>query len=303
MVEEEKSLVELKDKPKASLINNNTDGNKTLKRPRSDDEEDNKLENEVKDKDSTTVKDVASTKSQLETKKIKLNNEDEEEKPKFVFGSTTKFGAGFNLTEQKKDSEIDASPNKPMTFGSGFSFGSGFGVLKKTTEEDKDNETKIEDETKEDSQNIDKKENTEDSKNEVITENGEKIQLRKQDVKSGEELEETIYQANAKLYQLIDFKTGWKERGVGVAKLNKDRKSEKARIIMRTRTVLKVILNLSLVKGITVQKGFPGSLQSEKFLRIIGIDENNRPVTFALKTGKEETTEELYKQIDSLISK
>jgi len=37
--------------------------------------------------------------------------------------------------------------------------------------------------------------------------------LHKQDVKSGEELEETLIQANAKLYQLVDMKTGWKERG------------------------------------------------------------------------------------------
>ncbi|KAG0671032.1 hypothetical protein C6P45_001319 [Maudiozyma exigua] len=249
-----------------------------------------------------------------ETKKVKLTETEPEstkeedkkvEKSKFVFGSTTKFGTGFKIAEKSnttsKDSSDDASEKpKPTAFGSGFSFGSGFGVLKKDVDTEKSSTTT--EEKKKSGEDKDK-ESSDKSNNEVITENGDKIRLHKQDVKSGEELEETVFQVNAKLYKLINMKEGWKERGTGVIKVNKDSKSDKSRVIMRTRTVLKVILNLPIVKGITLMKGFPGSLQSEKFIRIIGIDENNKPVTYALKTGKEETSEELYKSINDLIPK
>ncbi|SMN18329.1 similar to Saccharomyces cerevisiae YIL063C YRB2 Protein of unknown function involved in nuclear processes of the Ran-GTPase cycle [Maudiozyma saulgeensis] len=283
---------------------------------------DEKISSPLKRTRSTDENDTGS-------KKVKLDNETKEEpekiskdeKPKFVFGSTTKFGSGFTVASEKKNdtknndnnksdsssgSSTTSSKNtetpKPMAFGSGFSFGSGFGVLKNENESETKN---IEKDNTEESGSKDSEEklSTDTKNNEVVTENDEKIQLHKQEVKSGEELEETLFQANAKLYQLVDMKIGWKERGTGVIKVNKDSKNDKCRIIMRTRTILKVILNLPLVKGVTLMKGFPGSLQSEKFIRIIGIDENNKPLTYALKTGKEETTEDLYKIINDSIPK
>ena len=267
--------------------------NKTLKRERSDDEASDKEDEENNNK-KTKVQEEKST----------------EEKPKFVFGSKTSFGSGFKMASQKKDDSTSGETKsenaaKPFAFGSGFSFGSGFGVL--NSEPTKDADAVPED--KEQDKKDEKEEETTANKsssadsNEVVTESGEKVHMFKQDVKSGEELENTVFQANAKLYQLVDIKTGWKERGVGVVKINTDKESEKTRIIMRTRTVLKVILNMPLVKGVALHKGFPGSLQSEKFIRIIGIDENNKPVTYALKTGKEETSELLYKHINDIVTK
>lgn len=127
------------------------------------------------------------------------------------------------------------------------------------------------------------------------------VKLTKQEIKSGEESEESVFQTNAKLYQLTDIKEGWKERGIGILHLNKDKLSEKSRIIMRSRGLLKVILNLPLIKGFSIQKGFPGSLNGEKFVRILAVDENKQPVQYAIKTGKSETATELYDKVTELV--
>ena len=72
---------------------------------------------------------------------------------------------------------------------------------------------------------------------------------------------------------------------------------------MRSRGILKVILNIQLVKGFTVQKGFTGSLQSEKFIRLLAVDDNGDPAQYAIKTGKKETTDELYNIIVKSVPK
>ncbi|EDO14540.1 hypothetical protein Kpol_259p3 [Vanderwaltozyma polyspora DSM 70294] len=228
-----------------------------------------------------------------------------EEKPKFVFGASSAFSSSFgvanknnsnnSVTSNQNKSET-AEPVKPFSFGSGLSFGGGFNVLKKkdeVTKEEKDSEDK---DDQEESKNQEESSLNEESK----TENG-MVKLEKQDVKSGEELEDCIYQVNTKLYQLTDIKSGWKERGVGIIKINKNKETGKTRLVMRSRGLLKVILNLPLLKEFTLYSGFPGSLQSEKFVRILAMDDNKKPVQYAFKTGKEETALELYDNIKTEI--
>ena len=70
---------------------------------------------------------------------------------------------------------------------------------------------------------------------------------------------------------------------------------------MRSRGLLKVILNLPLVKGFSIKKGFPGSLNGEKFVRILAVDENKNPVQYALRTGKAEIADELYEKVNAHI--
>lgn len=225
--------------------------------------------------------------------------EKKDEKPKFVFGSASNFGSGFKAAKttnqsaniNKEKGESDKSP-KPFSFGSGLSFVGGFGVLKKA--EDKADESK-EKEKKETPNSEQKPEKI--SGPTAVSVDHNTVKLQKQEIKSGEESEETIYQVNAKLYQLSDLKDGWKERGVGTIKVNKNINTEKARLVMRSRGILKVILNLPLVKGFNIQRGFPGSLQSEKFIRMITVDDNKAPVQYAVKAGKEDTIQELYESI------
>ncbi|CCD22405.1 Yrb2p NDAI_0A02470 [Naumovozyma dairenensis CBS 421] len=333
---ENETLKRSRDDSKADTINNNTkkvkldqekkadvsdkeeaqpteiDEDQSLTKKTDEDSKENNEKQTEKEEDSSIPKeDVKKDQEEKVEEKEKTGSspkEGETTKPKFVFGSKTLFGSGFGAAKVPHSSESkDQSPkggnSKPFSFGSGLSFGSGFGVLKKSDETEptssKEQSTTADDSKSEAKEKLPKKENTEDEKKKEEEEST--VKLHKQDVKSGEESEDCIFQANAKLYQLSDIKSGWKERGLGTIKVNKDNKTGKARIIMRTRTVMKVILNLPLVKGFTIHKGFPGSLQSEKFVRIIAVDDKNLPVQYALKTGKEETTTGLYDaMIDSI---
>ncbi|AGO11713.1 AaceriADL060Wp [[Ashbya] aceris (nom. inval.)] len=190
---------------------------------------------------------------------------------------------------------------KPFSFGSGLAFGSGFKVLKA--------------DAKSGSSIFDKKDGTasplpESTAASAASEASDAVDsdareasicLQKQVTQTGEEAEDSLYQANVKLYQLVSITEGWKERGVGPVHVNKDRATGRARLVMRSRGLLKVILNLPLVKGFSIQKGFPGSLQSEKFIRILAADSSKGPVQYALKTAAPPVAEQLYKTIADLI--
>lgn len=255
---------------------------------------------EVKDE----VKEDEPKKDKVDESKDSVSDKSKDEKPKFVFGSSSAFTGGFGVAkgkEDKKDTENQTeTPKAAFSFGSGLSFGSGFNVLKTkdiaANKEEKDSKSKPEDSDDKLIPNSELKK--EDSK--VTSSNNAAptpIKLQKQEVKSGEESEECLFQVNAKLFQLVDMKTGWKERGVGAVKVNRDKETSKTRVVMRSRGILKVILNLPLVKGFKVEKGFPGSLQSQKYVRIVALNENNEPTQYALRTGKEETADDLYENI------
>ena len=125
--------------------------------------------------------------------------------------------------------------------------------------------------------------------------------LEKQDVKTGEEDEETVYQCRIRLYaiDLTSSDKAWKERGVGLLKLN--RKANKFRLVLRTDGVLKVKLNLPLLPKMQVSKGFESSLHTEKFVRIAGI-EDGKAHQFALRCGTETARDELYNELSTVIS-
>ncbi|AEY96157.1 FADL060Wp [Eremothecium gossypii FDAG1] len=232
------------------------------------------------------------------------------ERPPFV--AAKPFGAaGFSVKKDGAAASGSASPPgagapsagdpKPFSFGSGLAFGSGFKVLKP--------------DAKPGSTIFDKKDGTtsplpESTAASVASEASDaadsdareaSICLQKQVTQTGEEAEDSLYQANVKLYQLVSISEGWKERGVGPVHVNKDRSTGRARLVMRSRGLLKVILNLPLVKGFSIQKGFPGSLQSEKFIRILAADSSKGPVQYALKTAAPPVAEQLYKTIADLI--
>ncbi|WVQ98296.1 hypothetical protein IAU59_005419 [Kwoniella sp. CBS 9459] len=79
-----------------------------------------------------------------------------------------------------------------------------------------------------------------------------KVEMQEQDVTTGEEDEETIFQTRAKLY--INDKEAWRERGVGQLKLNVKRSDGSgARLVMRADGVLRLMLNAKLYKGLSPQ--------------------------------------------------
>lgn len=135
-------------------------------------------------------------------------------------------------------------------------------------------------------------------------------------VETGEELEESTFSCRAKLYalDLTSADKSWKERGVGTLHVNTFKKSkdpsdddnaEKAakttsRLVMRSDGLLRVVLNVPLLKSFEVFKGMKSSLQSEKFVRITAI-EDSKPIQYALKTGNTDTADKLYNSIKQLI--
>ena len=69
---------------------------------------------------------------------------------------------------------------------------------------------------------------------------------------------------------------------------------------MRSDGLLRVVLNVPLLKSFEVFKGMKSSLQSEKFIRITAI-ENGKPIQYALKTANADTSDKLYSAIQQLI--
>ncbi|KPI43015.1 Ran-specific GTPase-activating protein 2 [Cyphellophora attinorum] len=141
--------------------------------------------------------------------------------------------------------------------------------------------------------------------------------FHKQDVETGEEGEQTIFSARAKLYHFDEKQ--WKERGTGVIKVNirqekttKPDESEddheqdpeagdyddvdiKARVIMRSDGVHRVILNSPVFKDMKVGTT-DGDEPSGKTMYLTGMDEG-KPRLFQIKMGKEDTLRELYFRI------
>ena len=109
-------------------------------------------------------------------------------------------------------------------------------------------------------------------------------------VETGEEEEETMFSCRAKLFH---FEKEWKERGVGTIKLNvhypikedpEEIPEQRARLIMRTDGVHRVVLNTPVFKG--MRFGTPdGKEPTGKTLNLTGV-ENGKPALFLLKVSR-----------------
>ncbi|KAG7901897.1 hypothetical protein KL935_001857 [Ogataea polymorpha] len=230
----------------------------------------------------------------IDEKKEKLES-------KFVFGARTTFGqaSGFsmlskkNVFEKRDDKDKDKTEEKKeapkSVFGTGSTFGNAFQhAIGKKSIFDEPQESSAEPEDKEVSKEVYKK-----------------VHLEKQEVKSGEEEEETLFQVKAKLYHmdLTKVSDGWKEKGVGILKVNKfinPIKHYHARLVMRQDGILKLILNVPIGKGVEVFKGMASSLNSDKFIRV-QVVEDSKPVQYAFKIGMVENSSKLYNVIEKLV--
>lgn len=186
-------------------------------------------------------------------------------------------------------------PSTPV-FGSGSSFGNAFQeAIKKKS---------IFDEIKKEEITKDEKVNSDSTDKDVY----KKVHLEKQDIKSGEENENTVLQIKAKLYhmELSKISEGWKERGFGMIKVNEfttnPADNYTSRLIMRQNGNLKLILNLPIVKGFNALKGMPSSLTQDKFIRL-QVLEAGKPVQYAIKVGQAEDSQKLFDTIQKYIPK
>ncbi|CAI2163379.1 19540_t:CDS:10 [Funneliformis geosporum] len=120
--------------------------------------------------------------------------------------------------------------------------------------------------------------------------------LQEQEVITGEEDEVTRYTIRAKLY-CMDKSLQYRERGVGTLKLNFPRDNKKSpRIVMRTDGVLRVILNIALFHGMSVERA------QESFVRVVAYEGTDHiPVKLAIKVGSPSAADELYNAIMNAI--
>lgn len=96
-----------------------------------------------------------------------------------------------------------------------------------------------------------------------------RAEFKEAHIETGEEDDEEQFRGRAKLYSLeSDGKDAmcWRERGVGALKFNKNRKSGKARLVMRTEATLRVVLNTAVFKELKFDKA------TERSLRFQGYD-------------------------------
>ncbi|WWD07404.1 hypothetical protein V865_005502 [Kwoniella europaea PYCC6329] len=159
-------------------------------------------------------------------------------KPQATFGAFSSSASPFAST--KSTSAFGSAPIKGSAFGTYSSTSSAFSTKKTTPVEGEE-----------------KSEAGPSNFGDILKETGgdeeteEKVEMQEQDVSTGEEEEETVFQTRAKLY-INDRKTGWKERGVGILRLNVNRSDGSgARLVMRADGVLRLILNSRIYKGIT----------------------------------------------------
>lgn len=131
------------------------------------------------------------------------------------------------------------------------------------------------------------------------------VKLSKQEVRTGEEDEEAVFQMRVRLYAIdlaeTEQKT-WKERGTGLLKLNKLEGSEKFRLVMRADGVLRVSLNVPVGKNMQLTKGFPTSLHTEKFVKFTGF-EDGKLHQYAVRCGSESQRDELHDSIKAAFEK
>ncbi|WWC86662.1 uncharacterized protein L201_001539 [Kwoniella dendrophila CBS 6074] len=159
-------------------------------------------------------------------------------KPQATFGAFSSSSSPF--TSAKPTSTFGSAPSKGSAFGTYSSTSSAFST-KKTTP--------VEGEAKSEAGPSNFGDILKESGGDSATE--EKVEMQEQDVTTGEEEEETVFQTRTKLYT-TDKNGGWKERGVGLLKLNVRRSDGSgARLVMRADGVLRLILNAKLYKGIT----------------------------------------------------
>lgn len=102
---------------------------------------------------------------------------------------------------------------------------------------------------------------------------------------------------------ILDCPSGnWKERGVGTFRINvkeENKSTPQTRLVMRTDSVYRLILNLLLFEGMKV------FIMQEKFVRFAGFEKTTKEdgtsdtklVNFALKLSNPSVAKEVYDTI------
>lgn len=124
-------------------------------------------------------------------------------------------------------------------------------------------------------------------------------------LKTGEEEEVNLFTTRCKLFTWVknDSDGNWKERGLGNLKVNTDSNSNsrlgnfsRLIIVMRAEGVLKVILNVRILKNMPLMHR-----KDSKFVEFIACETVPDFTKFLVKTGSVDAAEELYRSIKDII--
>ncbi|KAL4251573.1 hypothetical protein ABKN59_006700 [Abortiporus biennis] len=122
-----------------------------------------------------------------------------------------------------------------------------------------------------------------------------KVTLTEQEIHTGEEDEETVYQVRGKLF-FLSPQNQWKEKGTGMLKVNVKREDGSgARLLMRKEAVYTVILNAPLFKGM---KCFLA--QDPRYIRF-SVFEGSSTTHYNLRVSNAKIAEDLLEEINSYI--
>ena len=122
------------------------------------------------------------------------------------------------------------------------------------------------------------------------------------DVVTGEEGEEIVFEERAKLFRFSDDTKEWKERGLGQAKILKDKRSGKFRFLMRREQTFKICANHQIISSMKLDK-----MGSNNKARIWGAqdfaDEELKTEKFCIKFKTEEIADNYDKKFNEAIIK
>ncbi|KAG7666371.1 uncharacterized protein J8A68_000092 [[Candida] subhashii] len=270
----------------------------------------------------------------------KKSNDNVTSKP--VFGATTAFGgasASFGksvmdnmkygqhvfdslpskleaskLDEVEKKAEIKPetkteTSTTTSTFGSGFGSKSRFGnafqeSLKKKSFLDSSSEKKSSPSTAMDITTSDTT-SAGGNNNKITSPKIQHVELTPVASSTGEEDEISHFNSTAKIFELdlTNIMEGWKERGVGPLHLNQSRSDQtKARLVMRSQGLLRVVLNYKINKNTELLKGLEASMAPGKYLRLNSLNADGKPIQYLIKFSNESLRDDLIEKVESLKS-
>lgn len=245
--------------------------------------------------------------------------------PKHVFGATSSFGnSAFDIKSKRNvfdglsskvaeqsDPNINGDAGKPVssasasssfgsnTFGNNSKFGNAFqNSLKKKSFLDNKNEDNEEELSSKNTRESNTPEKT------PATQQYKQVDLTPvQEIKTGEENEQSHFIATAKIFELdlSKISDGWKERGLGRLHLNQSLSDIKqVRLVMRSQGLLRVVLNMKVTSETKLFKGLEASLTPGKFVRMNSVNDKGIPVQYLLKFGNETIRDELVEKVENL---
>ena len=234
--------------------------------------------------------------------KIEANSVKSSAKP--VFGATTSFGnmnkkQNLGIQNSAKTITPAAATSSFGTFGSKSRFGNAFQEsLKQKSFLDNSNNAPDDD-------GGPRADSKDESQTSTTTQQFKQVDLNPVEQTTGEEDETSLFNCNAKLFELqfANMAEGWKERGAGPLHLNQSvHDPSQVRIVMRSHGLLKVILNYKILKTTEVLEGLEASLAPGKYLRFNSVSEG-KPIQYLLKFASQQVRDDLIKNIDELKSK